>query len=471
MLCDSSTIQKIIFNHYNLKISFKNIIKEDNFLSLAGNIVVAFFGIVGFAILARSLSVEDFGQWVLLVAASSFIEMFRFGLTSTGLIRFLSGSDKDLNLQLIGANAFIGIISTISISLILFICNYFYGAGIEKAGYGLFFTWYPVIAFVNLPWNNAIVLLYAERLYGKILFLKAINSVGFAILLALDLFFIDLSLNEIVLGFLSVNFVTSIVSIIKGWDGIFKIKHASLKACKKLLDFGRYTTFTLIGTNLLRSIDTFIISLSPLGNTAVALYSIPLKLTELQQIPLRSFTATAFPKMSKANASGKNEEWKSFFYSYAGAITLLFIPLSICTFIFAEPLIVILAGKNYTIQDPDTGFNAVTILRIFSIYGLLLPIDRMTGIGLDSINRPQTNVLKVFIMVTANVIGDLIAVYLFHSLLMVAVASVLFTLIGIITGMRFLNKYLRLNYKDIFIGGKIFYTSLFAKLTAVKTAV
>jgi O-antigen/teichoic acid export membrane protein len=52
-------------------------------------------------------------------------------------------------------------------------------------------------------------------------------------------------------------------------------------------------------TNLLRSADTLIISLSPMGSAAVALYSIPLKLTELQQIPLRSFVATAFPKMSK----------------------------------------------------------------------------------------------------------------------------------------------------------------------------
>jgi hypothetical protein len=30
-----------------------------------------------------------------------------------------------------------------------------------------------------------------------------------------------------------------------------------------------------------------------------------------------------------------------------------------------------------------TGFNVVDIVRVFSIYGLLLPIDR-TGVGLDT---------------------------------------------------------------------------------------
>jgi hypothetical protein len=37
----------------------------------------------------------------------------------------------------------------------------------------------------------------------------------------------------------------------------------------------------------------------------------------------------------------------------------------------------------------------VDIVRVFSVYGLLLPIDRMTGVGLDSINRPKINAIKV----------------------------------------------------------------------------
>ena len=72
----------------------KKIVREDNFLSLTGNMVIAILGIAGFALLTRSLSLELFGQWVLFITAGSFVEMFRFGITNTGLIRYLSGAEQ-----------------------------------------------------------------------------------------------------------------------------------------------------------------------------------------------------------------------------------------------------------------------------------------------------------------------------------------------------------------------------------------
>ena len=56
----------------------KKIAREDNFLSLTGNLVIAILGISGFALLARSLSLDVFGEWVLFVTGGSFVEMFRF---------------------------------------------------------------------------------------------------------------------------------------------------------------------------------------------------------------------------------------------------------------------------------------------------------------------------------------------------------------------------------------------------------
>lgn len=443
----------------------KKIAREDNFLSLTGNMVIAILGIAGFALLTRSLSLEIFGEWVLFITAGSFVEMFRFGITNTGLIRYLSGADNTSRVKLIGSNALIGFGATVFIAIILISFNIIFKEAISNSGYSLFFTWYPLLAFLNLPWNNALVVLQADRKYGKILAIKAINSGFFFLVLLANFFFLDLTLTELVLALLIVNAFTSLISIIAGWDGTKYITSATVETNKTLLHFGKYTTFTLIGTNLLRSADVLIISLSPLGNAAVALYSIPLKLTELQQIPLRSFVATAFPKMSKASVHHKIEEVKELFYSYAGALTYLFVFLSLFTFAFAEFFVFILSGNQYLKIDPVTGFNVVNIVRVFSIYGLLLPIDRMTGIGLDSINKPNINALKVFFMVIANVAGDLIAIFIFKSLLLVAVASILFTLIGIWMGMYFLDKELTLSYKEIFSSGLNFYSTIFNKAT------
>jgi O-antigen/teichoic acid export membrane protein len=447
-----------------LKKKVLQIIKEDNFLSLAGNMVIAFFGVVGFALMTRSLSVQDYGQWVLFIAGASFIEMFRFGITNTAVIRFLSGADAQYRSQLIGSNALIGLISTTGIALLMLACNYWFKNPIADAGYGLFFTWYPLLSFLNLPWNNAVVILQADRKYGKILLLKSINSISFFVCVASSFFYLKLNLTQLIWCLLVIHSVTSMVAMLGGWDGTFQLAKASKQSNAQLLHFGKYTTFTLIGTNLLRSADTLIISLSPLGQSAVALYSIPIKLTEMQQIPLRSFVATAFPKMSKASLQGKLNEVRELFYSYSGALTYLFVIMSLVTFLFADLFVWILGGDQYLQIDPATGTNVASIVRVFSFYGLLLPIDRMTGIGLDSINKPNINAIKVFFMVAANVIGDLIAVFMFKSLLLVAISSIGFTIIGIYLGMYFFNKEVEIEFKQIFIHGKLFYQNAFEKI-------
>ena len=439
------------------------IIKEDNFLSLTGNLILATLGFAGFALLARGLDTDSFAKWILFISGGSLVEMLRFGITNNGLIRFLSGADTTTKEQLIGSNVLISLIATFLIALILIAINHLFYATISGSGYSLFFKWYPVLIFLNLPWNNALIVLQAKMEYGKILLIKAINSGLFFSFLVLNKIVLNLNVTELVLILLSVNLFTSLICILKNWDGIKFITKANKSSNKILLNFGKYSTFTLIGTNLLRNADVLILSISPLGNTAVALFSIPLKLTELQQIPLRSFTATAFPKMSKASINGKVKEVQNLFNTYSGALTYLFFFISIITFVFAKEFVVIISGFQYLDQD-FIGFNIITLVRIFSVYGLLLPIDRMTGIGLDSVNKPQINALKVIVMLITNIIGDLIAVYVFESLELIAVSTLVFTAIGIALGSYYLNKEFHISFIKIFNSANLFYKSLWSKI-------
>ncbi len=447
-----------------MKRVFLKVIRESNFLSLSSNFTTAFFGIASFALLTRSFPIDVFGQWVLYVTASNFMDMFRFGITNTAVIRYLSGVEENQRLSFIGSNGLIGLVATIAMAVIIWLCYLLFRDSIQASGYGLFFIWYPILAFITLPFNTSIVVMQADQQFDKILLLRTISSVGFFLIVLLNYLFFRLSLMQLIVFHLGISFLASALCIFNRWDGLSHLFKASKLNIRQLLNFGKYTTITLVGTNLLRSADTLIISLSPMGTAAVALYSIPLKLTELQQIPLRSFVATAFPKLSKASLLGKTDEVKSLFYSYSGALTYLFVVLSLVTFIFAEFFVMVLGGSEYLGTDPVTGFNATTIVRIFSLYGLLLPLDRMTGVGLDSVNRPDRNMVKVLFMVFANIIGDLIAVFIFKSLVLIAIGSVLFTAIGIAVGFFFLNKEIKLNYRLIFITGLDFYQSLYSKV-------
>ncbi len=429
-----------------------------------GNLSFSFFGFLSFALLARSFSKEIFGEWVLYITSASFVEMFRFGLTRTAVIRFVSGAKGKEREQLIGSNWVIGLVMSGLIATILILCYMAFSVSINNAGYSLFFKWYPILVFLNLPYSNVISIMQAEQKFGRIIIIKALNSGSFFLFILLNYFFFHYNISIIVFAHLGTNFLASLVCIGNGWDGIKYLLKATNKATKTILNFGKFTTFTLIGTNLLKSADAFIISLSSLGTSAVALYSIPLKLTEIMQVPLRSFVATAFPKMSKASIENKTGLVKNLFYTYSGALTLMFLPMIVLALFFSKELILILGGEEYISSSIPYGGSSIIIFKIFLLYMLLLPIDRLTGVSLDSLNMPKKNSYKIIIMVMANIIGDLIAVFVFKSLVLVAVVTVIFTLIGVLVGFYYLHKAIKLNPVKIFSEGFYFYLNAFKQL-------
>lgn len=434
----------------------RKIVLKNEFLSLTGNLSYAVLGFVSFLLLTRSFEKEIFGQWVLFVTASSFIEMFRFGLTRTALVRFLSGANTEDKKTLIGSNWVISVSITVLLALIVFLVNVFFYQTVSVSGFRLFFAWYPVLAFVALPFNNALTVLQAQQEFGKILFLRIINILFFDIFLAFNLFYFHYDIAVVIVVFMSFNAFTSFISLIKLWDGIRYLKYVKKETIKKILNFGKFTLGTLIGSNVLKSADAFIIGLSPiLGAHGVALYSVPLKLTEVMEIPLRSMAATAFPKMSKESLKGNINKVRELFYTYTGALTLLFIPFAIFNFIFADFFVQIIGSAQY--------LETANIYRAFCLYGLILPLDRFTGVALDAVNLPKYNMYKVALMVTANIIGDLIAVFYFKSIFAVAVITILMTLVGIFMGNYFFNKKVPFKYKELFYYGFNFYWKYFQK--------
>ncbi|MBW8331768.1 MAG: oligosaccharide flippase family protein [Prolixibacteraceae bacterium] len=436
----------------------KKIVKENNFLSLAGNLSFSVIGILSFIILTRSLGKSDFGDFVLFTALGTTVDLFRFGLTRTAITRFISGSDENEKRQFLGSSFLIGLILA-GICFVLLTPAYFLFFGdISGNGYAYFFKWYPLVALASLPWNNAIAFLQAEQKFQRILWLTTINAGSFLLFLILNFFFFQLGIEAIIMVQIATNILASLVSIYQKWDGLTDIFSSTRETVLKLFHFGKYSMGTSLGSSLLKSADTFIIGLSPvLGSTGIALYAIPMKFTEFFEIPIRSFVATAFPKMARASMLNDTAGFKKIFYTYSGAITILLVPFIVIAFVFAADFIWILGGSEYK----DSADLIGNVFRIFCIYGILLPLDRLSGVALDSLNKPKSNLYKVLIMLTANVIGDLIAVFVFKSLFFVALATVVFTLIGMYFGYFFLNKEIKLEFTEIFRNGWQFYTDVY----------
>lgn len=454
---------------------------------------VAVFTFISFILLVRSLDPSIFGEWVIYITLGNFVEMLRFGVTRTAIIRFLSGAKGIDRLKLLGSNWYIGLITTVIISILIWIAYFVFPTPIEESGYLLFFIWYPLLSFINLPFNNAISVMMADQRFDRILLIRLVNTVPFMLFLLVNLFYLHYGIMIILYVHLFINIVTSLLCLLNKWDGIQYIFKADKKSNSTILNFGKFSTGTLVGANLLKSSDAILLGMSPfIGTVGVAFYSVPLKLTEILEIPLRSFASTAFPRMSKASLENKVDEVKQIFYSYAGGMTFILLPILIVGFIFAEEFVLILGGKNY--------IETQNIFRIFCIYGLFISIDKFTGIALDSINRPKKNFLKVVYMATANILGDIIAIFyaskifMFASLMilfltsnfniykvhtynfqfsmirtleMVAFVTILFTIIGIGIGIYYLNKEIKLELRLIFTEGWKFFKKIISDIIAV----
>lgn len=462
-----------MINFSILALTVKKILREKNFLSLAGNFVSALLGFLTFIVLVRSLNTDPFGEWVLFITAATLVDLLRFGITRVALTRFLSGAKEDERKHFIGSSWLLGLGSILLMSLILYPLILLFPSTIKESGFYLFFLWYVPLALSNLPWGNAMSILQADEKFGKILFVKTFNIASFLLYLLLNYFYWRMSVESIVIWYILTNVATSVITSAFNWDGIRYIFQAKTYTNKITLNFGKYSMGTSIGSSLLKSADAFIIGLSPfLGTTGVAIYSIPIKFTEVIEILLRSFTATAFPKLSKASIENNLTEFRNVFYQYSGALTLLLIPIAIISAIFAKEFVILLGGKNYI----DMADGMAIIMQMFIIFSLLLPIDRFTGIGLDAMNKPNKNFYKTIIMTGTNIIGDVVAVFLLHwlfpslpvitLLIFISIGSIGFIIIGIYVGFYYLRQDIPLNLKGIFTEGIEFYKEMYKKTRA-----
>jgi O-antigen/teichoic acid export membrane protein len=476
-----------------VKVNFSKAFQNDNFLSLSSNLGIAIFGFLSFFVLVRTLSLDVMGEWVLYLAAGNVLEMLRFGLTRTAIIRYLSGAKGIERKKLIGTNWALGLFATIILAALIWILYFIFPTKIENSGYYLFFLWYPLLSIINLPFNMAISVMHADQRFGKILLINIINYGGFFFFLVINYFFLHWGILEIIYTHIALNIVVSIICLINKWDGIQYIFYANKETNKVVWNFSKYSTGTLIGSNLLKFSDQFLISMSVfVGTTGVAMYAVPLKLTQILEIPLRSFAAVAFPRMSKASLENDMEKVKQIFYSYSGGLTFLILPILIIGFIFAEQFVHVLGGAKY--------IETQNIFRIFCVYGLFISVDKFTGIALDSINRPKTNFIKVVYMAVANIVGDIVVIFFIGKILlfiaiaglivpinadifglkiqaynfsvlntleMVSFVTILFTLIGIIVGIKYLNQYLDLSLRKIITEGWKFFLTIIKDIKSV----
>ena len=397
---------------------------KDNLWVLGGNVFNAGIGFLSFLLLAQILSVESFGIWLLYVAAFTFMEMVRGGFIHQALVKHLAATRHRLVKQVItGASWWIGIAITAAFSGSIALLDWLFAEPIATKNFTLFFQWYPLVIWLTLPFNMGLWVTHANRQYKQMVVIQLCINGGFGLFVLWNYFQTNtLDLTTVLFAHTLVRLVASLLSVLSGWAGIRQMRYLSQRYLQKLTHFGKYSIFSLLGTNLLKSTDVFLIGIF-LGPKAVAIYQFPLKIIELAEVPLRSFATTAFPKMARWAEEKRYPLVTTFIQNQVILFILLVTPGCIVGIIWADFFMLLLGKAQY--------LASVTVFQVLLIYVIFLPIDRYIGIALDSLNRPQVNTLKIMLMVGVNILGDYWVLSTGGSLAMVATVTLANIAVGI----------------------------------------
>lgn len=419
---------------------FKKLRNSNHFYSLIGVVGGAGMAFLSFALLARELSQSEFGKWALFLTILTFVDMIKAGAVQSPMIKYASG-ESDLEKQRNYATSWQINLGFTVVLLFVFIILFI---GLEVQSIVLqFLGLYLIYSLVSMPFYYASWIANLELNFKVSMALRLITSASFLLGLFFMKMFSELSFSIVAflycLSFLSTSLVTLFVTK-TGLKSLFEIKN-HLRS--KYFSFARYHMLAFLGSNLLKSFDTFIISFI-LGPISVAFYNVPLRLVEVIEMPLKSALNVGFPKFSALHNNGSESKLNIIVGEYIGVLTLLYIPFMTILFFFSEELVLLTGGEQYIAATP--------IFQIFIVYGLIIPFDRITGVVLDAVGKPKLNSRKVFYMALTNIVGDIIVLNLFDSLELVALVTVLNVIVGALVGFYLVSKSIGFKLSHISIG-------------------
>ncbi len=420
----------------------KRIFSSNIIVSLTSNGLGAALGLLTFAVLTRSISQSDLGEWMIFLGIYGLVELLRTGTLQMALIRLRARADYDQD-HVLGSTWMLSALitsATAMLCLIIYLVLISLGIYPENARMTL---WIGVISLCGMPFNFMLWLYQADGKFRKILSIRLTFLLAFLAVLVVLPFIAHLDLIYCYAGYALAYALASVHALWQRNSGITHFFKAKKAVMIEMLQFGKFSMGTMIASNLLRNSDNILI-LIMLGKPAVAAYAVPFRFIELLEMPLRSVVSTYMPRMAAAIA-GNSENPRKLYVSYTGVLTIVFVPIVIGVVLLAKWVVVLLSGWEYV--------NSTILLQILIIYCIFVPLDRFSGVTLDLLGKPKINFQKVLIMLAVNVVGDLIALHYFADLRMVALASWLTFFSGLIFGNLFLSRFYEFSYLDCFREG------------------
>jgi len=429
-------------------------LKNKHVLALLGNFVIAGVSFGMMALLARVMEKSELGVWFYFLMIYGFADAVRNGLLTTATVKFYAGTKPDRAAEVLGSVWFLalclcGLIAIVNLAVWPFI------GSTSNLELKVLIQWFGLTVLSSLPFTVTFWIMVADNEYGKILWLRMVNNGSMIITLAILAFFHKATLQNLLLVNFLTNVLTSLICLLLGYSKFGMLFKRTKSTTKELFNFGKFSLASNMSSYLLGMANGLIIN-GILGAEALAVFTIPNKLMEIIEIPLRSFVGTGMSAM--ATAYNEKNTYHLTFVSkkYPGMLTWVFIPIAVATFFGADIAIRIFGGLKY-VDGP-----AANILRFTMLIAVMYPIDRFNGVTLDIIHQQKVNLYKVIAMGTVNILTAFVATLILKDIYGkqtatygVVIAIFFSTLAGITVGYYHLRKHLNYSLRGIVVLGAV----------------
>jgi O-antigen/teichoic acid export membrane protein len=142
--------------------------------------------------------------------------------------------------------------------------------------------------------------------------------------------------------------------------------------------------------------------------SSVAIFNAANRVNNLINIPVASAAAIVFPQSARNSTKHGEESPKLLYEKSVGILLALFLPALSTIFIFAEVIIIIIAGTEY--------IEAVSILKVIVITSLFYPFVRQFGTIMDSIGKPKINFYLLLIVSLMNIASNYIFITIYGAI-------------------------------------------------------
>lgn len=412
---------------------------------------VPVFGVLNFMLLVRIFDENEVGVWVLFTTIITLIEVSKSGFIRNASVRLLSLSNESE--AVINASFVINVLFTAAcivltgIACVLLVTIWWQpqlatllGLFCIQLVVFIFFSHmdYQISSNVNF---KVMMIAYIIRNGSLFVFLAAIFWLG-----------ITITLQWLALAQIGCLALATLYLLLRFRPVQLKWR-LEKKHVMDIVSFGKYVFATNTSSMLFRSTDHYMLA-SLLSNASVAYYNVALRITNLIDLPSTAASEVLFPVSVKNLKDKGKEDLKRLFEKTVGYTLVIVIPLTIFCFVFARPLILIIAGEDYLISIP--------VLQVTLIYGLLLPYLKQLGTILNVMNKPQIGFYLMFFIFLLNILTNYFFITHF-GIIGAAYGTLVSYVVSIVINQLILQKELNVNFISTFRYYIIAHKELFYK--------